>query len=127
MTAGISHPAADKYNNDLAMLDNDNNDPQADFEIAGQKASFRNYSALSVMSIITILGTFLALFFVYNDIRSEIRKAQDLTISEHAKLGITVEALGEAISVQTYILTLTQAERERLNLSMPESLRKRLR
>ena len=33
----------------------------------------------------------------------------------------------ESISEQTYVLSLSQPERERLNLTMPESLRKKIR
>lgn len=33
----------------------------------------------------------------------------------------------ESISEQTYVLSLPQVEREKLNLAMPESLRKKIR
>lgn len=34
-------------------------------------------------------------------------------------------AIVEAIEVQTYVLTLTQEQRENLNLAMPESVKRR--
>ena len=44
---------------------------------------------------------------------------------EHDKLGVAIDKNTEATQESAYILTLNQQQRERLNLRMPESLRRR--
>lgn len=46
---------------------------------------------------------------------------------EHASLKGAIDSQREAQQEMTYILTLKQEAREALNLSMPDSLRKRMR
>lgn len=47
--------------------------------------------------------------------------------AEHAKIVTAVEGVKEVVAEQTYVLTLDQKEREALNLSMPPSLRSKIR
>ena len=46
---------------------------------------------------------------------------------EHEALKSAIDAQAEAQRETTFIMTLSQAERETLKLTMPDSLRKRLR
>lgn len=46
---------------------------------------------------------------------------------EHAAMKNALDAQTLAITEQTYVLTLSQPQREALNLAMPDSLRKRMR
>jgi hypothetical protein len=44
-----------------------------------------------------------------------------------ARIEVQLTRVFEAMSEQTFVLSLSQAEREKLNITMPESLRKKIR
>lgn len=50
-----------------------------------------------------------------------------LAYKHHENGDQKLDALGEKMSEVVYVLSLTQADRERLNLSMPDSLRRKAR
>lgn len=49
------------------------------------------------------------------------------TKEEHDRLGIAIDKLAEQQEITNFLFTLSPAEREKLNLSMPEGLRRRIR
>lgn len=53
--------------------------------------------------------------------------ANILVVGMFAVILVMQYRIMESISEQTYVLSLSQAERERLNLTMPDSLRKKLK
>lgn len=45
----------------------------------------------------------------------------------HKEQGKEIAKIHESMSENTYVLSLSQAEREKLNIAMPESLRRKIR
>lgn len=83
------------------------------FSFMGMKLSGRGRAVLVVVTIASILAGLLI-----HDMRDQ--ESADKGRKEHVSIE---DRLNEVI----YVLTLSQAERERLNLSMPESLRRKQR
>jgi len=82
----------------------------------GLKFRVRGYDFLTLV----ILGIATGLGWLLWDLRANAQR-------EHAEITKTQVVVETSVAEMAYILTLSQAEREKLNLSMPESLRKKAR
>src|SRR3990167_3419265 len=85
----------------------------------GFEAAFRGRHLPNLLRFVIFL--LLALLFVLGYQFSRDSK------TEHEGLKSAIDAQAEAQRETTFIMTLSQAERETLKLTMPDSLRKRLR
>lgn len=103
-----------------------NGDAEIDGQIAGQHIRVKGYRSIDVVLMVLVAGVFVAATYVYRDQQDQRRSEQLSTKQEHADIAGAVKALDLTMQEQTYVLTLKQEERERLNLSMPPSLRTKL-
>ena len=103
------------------MLDEDNNGrDEVRFRAPGGfEAQFRGRYLPNLLRFVIFL--LLALLFVLG------YQANNEMKIEHSALKAAIEQQVEVQREATYILTLTQPQREALNLTMPDSLRKRIR
>lgn len=94
-------------------------------KVAGQEIRIRRYRAMDLVLIISVLGVFGGAAIVYQDQRDMRRAEQILATSEHMMLRKEIREMNEAIVEQTFIQTLSQIEKQSLQLDMPESLRRK--
>lgn len=94
-------------------------------KIAGQELRIRKYRVMDLVLILAVLGVFVGAVLVYQDQRELRHKESNLMTMEHLHLRQEIKGMKEATEEQTFVLTLSQAKREALNLDMPESLRRK--
>ncbi len=107
---------------------------EAAFEGFGVKVATKGYHFGNFLQILMIVLLAIAAFMLY-EMKSETKAVATAvtavaTVSagdkvDHDKMTRAIEKTTEAQDAANYILTLSQTERERLNLRMPESLRRR--
>lgn len=100
--------------------------PSFDANIAGQSIRTRGYRAVDLIIVLGATALCGLFWLLYVDLRVEIKRAQEQGTVEHKALGDVIRDSVLAQREQTYVLTLKQEDRERLNLDMPDSLRLRL-
>ncbi len=93
--------------------------------VAGQELRIRKYRAMDVVLILSVLGVFVGAVLVYQDQKELRQKEANLVTLEHMHLRQEIKGMKEATEEQTFVLTLSQAKREALNLDMPETLRRK--
>jgi len=101
------------------MNDPDRREDTVRLRAGGVEAEFRGRHLPNLIRFLIFLLLALLFALVYQGIQS--------SQNEHAGLKAAIAEQTDAQREQTYVLTLTQAQREALNLSMPDSLRRRLR
>lgn len=69
-----------------------------------------------ITAIITGIAITLVVLFDHKDVNA----------NEHKVVAEQVKKLSENLEAHTYVLTLSQERREKINLEMPESLRKKV-
>jgi hypothetical protein len=103
--------------NETQQFVSDSRNSRREFKInlpGGISFSFRGFDVV----LMIVAGTMpLMAYFMY-DIKTNSH-------IEHKLLAASIEKQTEAIEAQTYILTLSPEKRDALNLSMPESVRRR--
>lgn len=103
-------------------------EPQEELQvdIAGQKVNYKGMHLGNLLQIVIVAAVALGVYILH-EMRGEAKAASAVTQQEHGKLGDAVEKGTEAQVEMNYILTLSPEAREKLNLRMPESLRKKVR
>lgn len=97
----------------------------AEIEVKTPVGSFRGRGT-DLLGLITVLGICAILFMVYqNGLDAKASNVQ--VVSTIQKLADAQDKAATASDEHSFILTLDQKERTRLNLEMPATLRKRLR
>ena len=95
----------------------------------GIKVQTKGYHLGNVLQFI-IAAAIIAGVFTLMEFRSEAKDAAKLlastTKTEHDHLGAALIRSVEVQQEMNYILTLSPERRERLNLSMPESMRRKV-
>lgn len=104
----------------------DENGHEIDGQIAGQHIRVKGYRSIDVVLMVLVAGVFVSATYVYRDQQEQRRAELAEMKQEHAGIESALRALNDTTQEQTYVLTLKQDERERLNLSMPPSLRAKL-
>lgn len=74
---------------------------------------------LGTILTLTLVTICLTAYMVWK-MSEEVTVAHALSVTQHVRLE-------EAVTEQTYVLSLKQEDREKLNIAMPDSLRKKLR
>lgn len=101
----------------------DDNGPELDAEIAGQKVRSKGIRFLDlVVGACLIYAVIVKPYFDdrRTDTNWEARKKEHQEIAEASKV------ISQTMSELSYIVSLDPEERKRLNLSMPDSLRERM-
>lgn len=106
-------------------------DPQESVELEKTPGGWRGKLTGQNISAMLIAGALALGAWVLVDHRNESRSAMvNLEAKQEKALGAVADAMGknaEEQAVMNYILTLSQDERQKLRLDMPESLRRRIR
>ena len=78
-----------------------------------------------VIAALLAVGVYMA-FEMRNEARTSWAGLATAAKAEHAALAISLDRQTESQEEMNYILTLSPQDRERLNLSMPKSLRQKI-
>lgn len=95
----------------------------------GIKVQTKGYHLGNLLQM--LIAALMALgIYMFFEMRGEARvtweKMANAAKAEHAALAVSIDRQTEAQEEMNYILTLSPADRERLNLSMPKSLRDKI-
>ena len=100
-----------------------------DVETPMGKIRTKGYHLGNVLQIVAAVLLGLMVMMMYElraEMKSQAPAAMAASKLEHDKLGTAIEKLTDSQSEMNYILTLTPDERAKLNLRMPDSLRRKL-
>lgn len=100
--------------------------PEFDASIAGQTVRTKGYRAIDLVVVLGATALVGLFWLLYVDLKGEVQRTRDQATMDHKSLGDVIKESTIAQREQTYVLTLPQGDRERLNLDMPDSLRLRL-
>ena len=95
----------------------------------GFKGLFKGYHLGNVLQLIiaAILGVGAFMFFQFwTEAKTTWANMSNAAKAEHSALSVSIDRQAEAQIEMNYILTLSPQDRERLNLSMPRSLREKI-
>lgn len=93
------------------------------------KVNIKGYhlgNVLQFLIALAVVGGVMTLIDIKADARQSVAAAAAMTKMEHDKLGASIDRGTEQQEIMNYILTLSPERRERLNMQMPEALRRRV-
>lgn len=102
------------------------NNQEVDGTIAGQHIRVKGYRFTDLLILLAFSGMFGMAWMVYQDMKAAQAQLATKTSADHEHIVRSVADLRDAMSEQTYVLTLNQGDRERLRIEMPRSLREKL-
>lgn len=112
------------------MADESGADKEFEVETPVGKLRAKGYHFGNVLQMV-IAGLIAVGVYMFFEMRNEARttwdKMANAAKAEHAALSVSLDRATEAQEEMNYILTLSPSDRERLNLSMPRSLREKVR
>lgn len=98
------------------------------------KLNIKGYHLGNLLQMLAVVVLTLLTYMMW-ELRAEVKSvaaamataisASSSSMADHNKINKALEKVAESQDTVTYVLTLSQAERERLNLRMPDSLRRR--
>lgn len=95
----------------------------------GIKAEAKGYHLGNILQLVLAAVATAGAMILY-DLRTELKTSSDTqhkaVKEEHTQIRQAIEKSAEAQDEMNFILTLTPEERQRLNMDMPESLRRKV-